>query len=77
MLWHMDRHTCDRVGKISEHKPKNAAKVKGVTSSSQSAYPPNQQARAITYSEKHGHIAVASNMGKISIRDFKDFDKKV
>jgi len=78
MLWHHCCHTtAERVGKVSDHKPKNAAKVKGVTSSSQSIYPPNQQARAIAYSSKHGHIAVASNMGKVSIREYADFDKKV
>ena len=59
---------CLRSGKLSDHKPKNAAKVKQVTASSMSIYPPNQQARAIAYSKKHGHIAVCNNMGKVSIR---------
>lgn len=76
MLWNTDTHTVVRTGKISDHKPKDAAKAKTVTASSQSAYPANQQGRAIAYSEKWSHIAVASNMGKISIRDFSDLDKK-
>jgi WD40 repeat protein len=41
MLWNTDTHTCERIGKISDHKPKNVAKAKGVTASSQSAYPAN------------------------------------
>ena len=32
---------CLRSGKLSDHKPKNAAKVKQVTASSMSIYPPN------------------------------------
>ena len=42
-----------------------------------SIYPANQQARAIAYSKKHGHIAICNNMGKVSIRDYNDFDKKI
>ena len=70
-------HTFIRAGKMSDHKPKNAARVKQVTASSMSIYPANQQCRAIAYSKKHGHVAVANNMGKVSIRDYNDFDKKV
>ena len=77
MLFNTETHTVERIGKISDHKPKNPAKAKSVTASSTSVYPANQQARAICYSEKRGHIAVASNMGKVSIRDFKDFEKKI
>lgn len=72
-----ENHTCLRSGKLSDHKPKNAAKVKQVTASSMSIYPPNQQTRAIAYSKKHGHVAVCNNMGKVSIRDYNDFDKKI
>lgn len=42
-----------------------------------SVYPGNKQSRALAYSPKWGHIAVASNYGKVSIRDFKDFDTKI
>ena len=70
-------HSCLRSGKLSDHKSKNEAKVKAVTASSMSIYPPNQQTRAIAYSKKHGHLAVCNNMGKVSIRDYNDFDKKV
>lgn len=70
-------HTYVRSGKLSDHKPKNAAKVKTVTASSMSIYSPNQQARAIAHSAKHGHVAVCNNMGKVSIREYSDLDKKV
>ena len=75
--YNYDDKACLRSGKLSDHKPKNAAKVKQVTASSMSIYPPNQQARAIAYSKKHGHIAICNNMGKVSIRQYADFDKKV
>lgn len=38
---------------------------------------PNQQARAIAYSKKHGHVAVSDNYGAVSIRSFADFDNEV
>jgi WD40 repeat protein len=38
---------------------------------------PNKQARCIAFSPKHGHIAVGSNFGKISIRSIDDLDKKI
>ena len=67
-----------REGIISEKsKPKNAKKAKDVTASTLSAYPPNQQGRAVAYSKDHGHVAVSNNMGKVSIRDAKDFNKKI
>lgn len=40
-------------------------------------FPANQQGRAVAYSAKLGHLAIANNMGKVSIRDFADFDKKL
>ena len=75
--YNFEEQNCLRSGKLSDHKPKNAAKVKQVTASSMSIYPANQQARAIAYSKKHGHIAVCNNMGKVSIRQYDDFEKKV
>jgi hypothetical protein len=77
MMFDYETRTFDRKGTVSDHKSANAAKLKAATSSSMSIYPANQQARAICYSAKHGHIAVCSNMGKVSIRDFNDFDKKI
>lgn len=76
MLFNADTRKVERIGKLSDHKPKNVAKAKGSTASTTASTQPNQQARGIAYSEKHGHIAVCNNMGKISIRAFDDFDKK-
>jgi WD40 repeat protein len=42
-----------------------------------SLYPANQQSRAICFSAKHNHLVVGSNCGKISVRDFNDFDRKI
>lgn len=77
MMFDYETRTFDRKGTVSDHKSANAAKLKAATSSSMSIYPANQQARAICYSAKHNHIAVCSNMGKVSIRDFNDFEKKI
>jgi hypothetical protein len=40
--YNFEEHNCLRSGKLSDHKPKNAAKVKQVTASSMSIYPANQ-----------------------------------
>ena len=77
MMYDYAAHTFDRKGTVSDHKSTNNQKVKAVTASSMSIYPPNQQARAICYSERHGHLVVCSNMGKVSVRDFNDFDRKI
>ena len=75
--YNMEDFSCIRTGKVSDHKPKNKAKEKAATASSMSIYPPNQQARAIAFSPKHGHVAVSSGMGKVSVRDYNDFEKKI
>ena len=77
MMYDYSSHTFDRKGTVSDHKSTNNQKVKAVTASSMSIYPPNQQARAICHSERHGHLVVCSNMGKVSVRDFNDFDRKI
>lgn len=77
MMYDFATHTFDRKGTVSDHKSSNAAKIKASTASSMSLYPPNQQARAICYSPKHNHLVICSNMGKVSVRDFNDFDKKL
>lgn len=77
MLFNTESRKTERTGKISDHKPKNVAKVKGVTASTSALTQPNCQARAIAYCEKLSHVAISNNMGKISIRDFNDFDKKL
>lgn len=77
MMYDYSTRTFDRKGTVSDHKSANAAKIKAATASSMSIYPPNQQARAICYSPVHKHLVICSNMGKVSIRDFTDFDKKL
>lgn len=77
LLYDVETKKFERAGKISDHKSTKADKLKQVTASSQSIYPANQQARAIAYSKKHNHVAVSSNCGKVSIRDFNDFDVKI
>lgn len=64
---------------VISHKsqPGNKEKAKKVTASTLSAYPPNQQGRAITYSRKHSHVAISNNMGKISIRSKDDLEQKI
>ena len=49
ILYNVDEKKAERVGKVSDHKPKNAAKAKS-TASTMSVYPANQQVRAIAYS---------------------------
>jgi WD40 repeat protein len=67
-----------RKGVISENnQPKNQKRVKEVTASTLSEFPPNKQGRAVAYCRQNGHLAVSNNMGKVSIRDSKNFDKKI
>lgn len=67
-----------RKGTISEKStPGNAEKAKKVTASTLSVYPPNQQGRAVAYNKSRGHVAISNNMGKISIREKDDLDKKL
>ena len=64
-----------RGGKISDKKMKDPTK-KGLAST-QSGMPPNKQARTVAVSKKHSHLIVCNNLGKVSIRSFDDFDKKI
>ena len=50
MMFDYETKKYERKGTVSDHKSTNAAKVKSVTSSSQSVYGANQQARAICIS---------------------------
>lgn len=77
MMYDYETHAFERKGTVSDHKSGNAAKLKAVTASSMSIYPGNQQARAVCFSAKHNHVVVCSNTGKVSVRDFNDFDKKI
>lgn len=74
LLYDYVTHKFERQGEVSNKQTKHKDKP---TASSMSVYPGNKQARAIAYSPKWGHIAVGSNYGKVSIRDFKDFDTKI
>jgi uncharacterized protein YjaZ len=38
---------------------------------------PNKQSRAVAVSKRHNHLALCSNLGKVSIRSMEDFDKKL
>ena len=74
MLFNLDTRQCESIGKVSDTKMTGSRKS---TASSMSQFAPNKQARAVAYSAKHGHVALCSNMGKVSIRDIKDLDKKI
>lgn len=77
MVYDYESKNWSRKGNVSDHKSTNQNKLKSVTASSMSIYPANQQARAICYSKKHNHLVVCSNMGKVSVRDFTDLEKKI
>lgn len=77
LLFNTETRKMERAGKVSDHKSAKSDKLKQVTASSMSVYPANQQCRAIAYSSKHGHVALSSNCGKVSIRDYNDFDTKI
>jgi len=77
MCYDYETKQFERKGTVSDHKSTNAKKIKEVTASSMSIYPANQQARAICHSKTHNHLVVCSNMGKVSVRDFNDLDKKI
>jgi len=77
MVYDYNTHQWDRKGTVSDHKCAKKDKLKANTASTMSIYPGNQQARAICHSKKHGHVVVCSNLGKVSIREFDDLDKKV
>lgn len=74
MLFDYETHKFERQGELSNKQTKHKDKP---TSSSMSIYPANKQGRSLAYSPKWGHVAVATNYGKVSIRDFKDFDTKI
>jgi len=57
-------------------KPYETTKIKS-TASTLASYPAHQQARGITFSKKHGHVAVSNNVGDITILDYKDLSKRV
>ena len=57
-------------------KPYETAKIKS-TASTLSSYPVQQQARCVTYSPKHEHVAVSNNYGDVSILDYNDFSKRL
>lgn len=62
-----------RIGK----KAIDRQRAKQSTASTLSAYPPNQQGRAIAFNPSNGHVAISNNMGKVTIRTIDDFDTKL
>jgi microtubule-associated protein-like 1/2 len=42
-----------------------------------SSCPAQQQARGITYSKKHNHVAVSNNYGDVQILDYNDLSKRI
>jgi microtubule-associated protein-like 1/2 len=75
MLFDSIKRQYVRGGKISDKKMKDPTKKSMASTVSQ--MPPNKQARTVAVSKTHSHLVVCSNMGKVSIRSFDDFDKKV
>jgi len=57
-------------------KPYETQKIKS-TASTLSAYPVQQQARALCYSSKHKHVAVSNNYGDVHILDYNDLSKRI
>jgi len=57
-------------------KPYETSKIKS-TASTLSSYPVQQQARCVTYSPHHDHVAVSNNYGDVSILDYNDFSKRL
>ena len=47
------------------------------TASTLSNAPVQQQARAITYSPRHNHVAVSNNYGDVHILDYDDLSKRI
>lgn len=57
-------------------KPYETGKIKS-TASTLSSYPVQQQARGLTYSHRHGHVAVSNNYGDVNILDYNDLSKRL
>ncbi len=57
-------------------KPYETTKIKS-TASTMSEKPVQQQARAITYSPTHNHVAVSNNYGDVHILDYEDLSKRL
>lgn len=76
MLFNTQTKQFVRGGKVSDKKEMKDPTKKS-TAATASKMPPNKQARAVAVSQKHSHLVVCSNLGKVSIRAFEDFDKKI
>jgi len=61
---------------FNKGKPYQTNKMKS-TASTNSQYPPHQQARAIAFSEGHNQVAVSNNYGDVTIFDYSDFTEPV
>lgn len=66
-----------KAGKEYEKTDKMLRKKHTNFPASSSGLAPNKFSRCITASKALGHLVVANGMGKVSIRDLNDFDKKL
>ena len=64
-----------RKGILTEKGSTKEEKIKKVTASTLSQYPPNQQGRAIAYCPHNEHVVVSNNMGKVTVRSATDLNK--
>ena len=61
---------------MNKGKAYSTEKIKS-TASTLSQTPVHQQARGITYSARHNHVAVSNNYGDVAILDYNDFSKRI
>jgi microtubule-associated protein-like 6 len=76
MLFDYENMKFIRKGTLGK-KPIDRVRAKQSTASTLSAYPPNQQGRAIAHNPVNDHVAVSNNMGKVTIRHIEDLDTKL
>lgn len=87
IMYNMNTMKPVRGGLISEKDPKAGKEFEKIDKADRkkhtnfpatsSALSYNKQSRCITASKNLGHLVVANNMGKISIRSIEDFEKKL
>lgn len=76
MLFDYENKRFIRKGTIGK-KAIDRVRAKQSTASTLSAYPPNQQGRAVSHNPYNDHVAISNNMGKVTIRPIDDLDKKL
>lgn len=75
MLIDATTFSVEKSGKLADQKDTTITRKS--TAATMGKLAPNQQARSIAYSKKHGHVAVSDNYGLVSIRKFDDFDSEI